>query len=109
MRAKYLRARPHRLCMLSLALALALSSVACRAPRPEPEPATATRAEVTDALRLQLGLVQERHRILSLRDSEDAQNEQEILAELATEIALRIILFDPDARLDFSMSDRSGG
>ena len=98
MRAKYL-----------CGLAVALTSIACRAPQPEPEPATATRAEVAEALHLQFALVIERHDELAPNESAAAQNEREILAELAAEIALRILRIDPRARLDHTSDQRSGG
>ncbi len=105
MRAKYLCAWTRHICVL----ALALSSFACRAPHHEPEPETATRAEVSDALHLQLTLVLERHDKLVLSKSAAAQNEQKVLAELATEIEIRIFRIDPHVRLDHSANLRSGG
>lgn len=84
------------------ALALVLANVSCRTPQPEPEPATATRAEVTDALYRQLELVLERHDNLVLKKTAATADEQGILVELATEIAIRIVRIDPRARLDHS-------
>ena len=98
MRAKYL-----------CGLAVALSTIACRAPQPEPGPATATREDVVEALHSQLELVIERRDELAPDESAAAQNEREILAELAVEIAVRIVQIDPHARLDRSSFPRSGG
>jgi hypothetical protein len=98
MRAKYL-----------CGLAVVLTGVACRAPQAEPEPATATRAEVNEALRMQLRLVRARYDELNSNETPAAQNEKEILLELAIGITLKIMRIDPEARLDHTSIPRSRG
>jgi hypothetical protein len=75
-------------------------AAACRSSRPLPEEPPASREDVTEALYEQLDLVLARHDALEGVEEPAAREEQQELARLADEIALRIVRIDPAADVD---------
>lgn len=83
----------------ALWITVALVAAGCRSAEPPPEEVPARRSDVVAALYKQLDLVLARYETMEDDESESARRERVELLQMAREIRLRIVRFDPNADL----------